>query len=366
MSNIFLPLSKEQSVEVSIIHGGRTTVPTKYVVQTPIPGHDLLDIPCYSFLIENKSQNKRILYDLGLMKAWKEKQPPAILNQIEAANAVMDIKSDVTDQLVDAGIQLGSINAVIWSHHHVDHTGDPSLFPPSTSLIVGPGFKTNNTTFPGYPKNPDSLVADDAFHGREIIELDFSTAASIGGYPAIDYFGDGSFYILQSKGHTHDHISALARTSNSKFIFLGGDVAHHPGEYRPTELLSLPNDIEVPLPTNDNTPFLSVCPASVLETIHPGKKEGKDYRTTPFYQSNSLMNVSLPDAEASIEKMQAFDASTDVFTIIAHDTSLLDVLPFFPKTITDWDKAGYKSLGAWRFLKDFEKAIAEIKTEDTQ
>jgi hypothetical protein len=42
-----------------------------------IPGHDILDIPCYSFLIEHKKSGKKILYDLGLMKEWKEKQPPA-------------------------------------------------------------------------------------------------------------------------------------------------------------------------------------------------------------------------------------------------------------------------------------------------
>jgi hypothetical protein len=74
--SINIPISTGSTVDVSIIHGGRTTVPTAYVVKKQIPGHELLDMPCYSFLIENKQNGKKILFDLGLMKAWKEKLPP--------------------------------------------------------------------------------------------------------------------------------------------------------------------------------------------------------------------------------------------------------------------------------------------------
>lgn len=128
---------------------------------------------------------------------------PTVLGQIEYARAVIDTENNVADQLTAANVPLESINAIIWSHHHIDHIGDPSLFPPSTSLIVGPGFKSEKTTFPGYPANPNALVVDDAFHGRDLIELDFSTTSvNIGGFPAIDFFNDGSFYILRSQGHS--------------------------------------------------------------------------------------------------------------------------------------------------------------------
>lgn len=44
------------------------------------------------------------------------------------------------------------------SHWHLDHSGDPSTFPPTTSLIVGPGFK--EFLLPGYPENPEGLILE--------------------------------------------------------------------------------------------------------------------------------------------------------------------------------------------------------------
>lgn len=78
----------------------------------------------------------------------------------------------------------------------------PSLFPKSTSLIVGPGFKSNTQTYPGYPVHPDSLVCQDAMEGRDLVELEFDEGLEIGGFRAVDFFGDESFYLLQASGHS--------------------------------------------------------------------------------------------------------------------------------------------------------------------
>lgn len=75
--NLTLPASKGSTVEVSIINGGILAIKTDYVLLNPIPGHDMLIAPCYSFLIENKKLGKKALFDLGFPKAWKEKFPPS-------------------------------------------------------------------------------------------------------------------------------------------------------------------------------------------------------------------------------------------------------------------------------------------------
>ena len=76
------------------------------------------------------------------------------------------------------------------------------------------------------------------------------------------------------------------------------------------------------------------------------------------------MNVSLPDALTTVAKMQLFDAFSDVFVVIAHNASLLDVLPFYTNgELTAWEKAEYKAAGTWRFLKDFGKAVDLLKAE---
>ncbi|KAJ7112217.1 hypothetical protein C8R44DRAFT_632380, partial [Mycena epipterygia] len=50
----------------------------------------------------------------------------------------------------------------------------------------------------------------------------------IGPFPhAVDYFGDGSIYIINTPGHCGGHITLLARTSSDgSWMYLGGNVAH--------------------------------------------------------------------------------------------------------------------------------------------
>lgn len=71
------------------------------------------------------------------------------------------------------------------------------LFPKSTELVVGPGFKSSPSLLPGFPHNVDSPVAAAAFEERDLVEIGFEdTGLEIGGFRAHDFFGDGSFYLL--------------------------------------------------------------------------------------------------------------------------------------------------------------------------
>lgn len=60
---------------------------------------------------------------------------------------------------------------------------------------------------PGYPKNPESLILESDYEGRNLRQVNFeeeSNGLEIGGYRAFDYFGDGSFYLLETPGVSGD------------------------------------------------------------------------------------------------------------------------------------------------------------------
>ncbi|KAF8267290.1 beta-lactamase-like protein [Lactarius quietus] len=353
-SSLSLPASKGSTVRVSVMNVGSLVVPSSAMVQPQIHGHEAMKLPFYSFLVENEKVGKKVLFDLGIMKTWKEKLPQ-FLRQIQSAGATIDAPADVCDILKAASVPLSSIDFAIWSHHHADHTGDLTLFPPSTSLVVGPGFKSHPLTYPGYPVNPKAQTRHEAFEGRELIELDFSGSAStlkVAGLRAIDWFDDGSFYLLEAPGHTADHIMALARTSADKFVLLAGDDAHHCGEFRPSPLTPLPDSIS-PSPFEHPT-SASVCPCSLFERIHPSPES---FRTAPFYEAAAPLVDDPVAHRTTIEAIKMLDASPDVFVIIAHDASLLDVLGFFPTAdLAGWEmRPSKKDVSQWRFLNDFRK-----------
>lgn len=84
------------------------------------------------------------------------------------------------------------------SHFHFDHIGDVSKFPESTSVVVGPG--TQEFLLPGYPAQEDAMILESDLEGP-VREINFDDAPlEIGRFKALDYFGDGSFYLLDTPG----------------------------------------------------------------------------------------------------------------------------------------------------------------------
>lgn len=275
------------------------------------------------------------------------------MNKIRESGWNVKVEKDVPEILTENAIPLASINSIIWSHWHWDHTGDPSLFPLTTSLTVGPGFKKAKT--PGYPTNPNSSILESAYKDRELVEISFNQVPELGlgQFRAFDYFGDGSFYLLDSPGHAIGHMCALARSTPDTFILMGGDICHHAGEMRPTQHLPLP-DFITPNPFRSGGP---PCLGSLLMDLHPSNSI-----TEPFYHVADLpdgksMYDNPPEAQQSLSKLEEFDGSENVFTIIAHDGSLFDSLNFFPKTLNNWKSDGLRERGMWSFLKNFKNAV---------
>ncbi|WPH02675.1 Metallo-hydrolase/oxidoreductase [Acrodontium crateriforme] len=366
LPDLHIPHSRS-TVSVSIIDstGHVSNIPVKAFMEPPVPGYDLLSAPCYSFLIkrnnpENPSKYDTLLFDLGIRKDV-DNSPKVILERINNGGFKVSVSKNISEILQDNGEDLNSVGGIIWSHHHWDHTGDPSTFAPSTDLIVGPTFKSKFV--PGYPTKEDSLVDERAWEGRDLREIDFdseSNGLKLGRFRAYDFFGDGSFYLLESPGHTMNHMCGLARTSAepAEFIIMGGDICHHGGEWRPNAYVPLPENIQ---PNPLVAPFAetaSVCPGSIFEAIHPNKSSDE-----PFMKPAGAVHEDQQQVIESAQKWEEFDAAANVFAVIAHDQSLFDILEYYPKRANNWREKGWKDQGRWRFLRDFDTGNDEHKPQ---
>ena len=352
----------DATVEVSIIDStSHLSLPSLMLVEPELPGFNMLTACCYSFLIKHRSTNPQnqskydtLVFDLGIRKDW-ENGPASIVAQVTPFQSNLLIEKDVATILRENGQNLEEIGGVVWSHWHFDHTGNPATFPPSTDLIVGPGFKS--AFVPAFPTVPDSPVDERAWQDRNLREIDFDSESAglrIGKFRALDFYGDGSLYLLDTPGHAIGHLCALARTTANPptFMFLGGDIAHHAGEFRPTEYLPLPDSIS---PSPLQAPFAAqttFCPGEIFEKIHPSKS-----RTTPFLSPSTgehAVHFDVAETKRSIKKLTEFDAYDNVFPVIAHDQSLFDVVEFYPKSANEWQAKGWAKEGQWRFLGDFD------------
>ncbi|KAJ3840967.1 beta-lactamase-like protein [Lentinula raphanica] len=326
MSDITLPKSPSTvSVKAFNIASPKTSIPAALFIHPVTPGRERLSSPDYAFLVEHTSSGRKVLFDLGPMKDFS-KLPPAMQGLLGQAGFEMSVDVDITEQLKAGGVSVDEIDTVIWSHSHFDHTGDMSLFPSKTKLVVGKG--TDRRTFPSVP---DAMLLESDFAGHEVTELTWEKPdLTIGDAPALDFFGDGSFYLFDMPGHWPGHLSALARVKENSFVLLGADVCHHPGQLRPNPHL------------HKHFP----CPGGILSDL------SKPILSIP---EGFSMYAHRPSALESQEKLAVLDAHPDIFVITAHDPTLDEIITLFPKTVNDWKELGWKAKASWAFLEEGNK-----------
>ncbi|KAJ0108718.1 uncharacterized protein J7T55_011208 [Diaporthe amygdali] len=317
-----------------------------------VDGFNGLHAPIYCFLVSNNRTGKHVLFDLGTRPDWQNYAPKTVA--LIQATTVVTPGSDVATTLDEAadkgqvGVRSSDIDAVIWSHNHFDHIGDVTRFPHSTELVVGPGVRA--ATWPGWPSRADAIVLDADAEGRTVREISFNGGLKIGRFDAFDFFGDGSFYLLDGPGHAVGHLCALARTTAASddvgpsFVFMGADACHHVGVLRPSEYHPLPSGESLQHLLGEDSPL---CPGLLLESCLASK-------SVPFFEVTAP-SLIFPDKEASfdtISKIQELDALENVFVVMAHDLSIRDQIPLFPERINGWKKSGIKVDSRWNFCQD--------------
>lgn len=375
-THVDIPDSKS-TVSVSIISTTSllTRIPTGFFFGPPIKGFDRFDVVAFAFLVTHKdrttSTTRKIVFDLGPPKEWPKYLDPGTATAIQGwvdGGAGIDISGDVADIIAEGGTDLKSIESVIWSHPHWDHIGRPSLFPSSVSLLCGPGVQAKHGK--GYPEKQTSAYLSSEVAGRTFKEVSFDDSLKIGGFNAVDFFGDGSFYLVEVPGHCVGHMNALARvTSNpDTFIFMAADTFHHASQIRPSKGVPLPQTVDLGKGPISTEKFSELHPSSRFKETSAGAgyddfTAQSDLRTTPFstiqiQADGTSIAHNLPEARAALGKLQKFDADERVFVVPAHDISLQEVVEYFPKASADeWKEKGWKEKGRWLFLRDLEAVL---------
>ncbi|KAJ7180787.1 beta-lactamase-like protein [Mycena filopes] len=322
------------------------------IIKPVLPGHENTSFPDFTFLVEH--QDSRILFDLGFRKDVLNYTPAITPFFTSGGLQIESLDKDITDLLHDGGIPLESIDAVVWSHSHLDHIGDMSKFPNTTKLIIGP--ETDTSTYPTFP---NAGLQESDFAGRDVVKVDFASSnLTFSGLKAVDYFGDGSFYLLDTPGHIAGHLTGLARVTPTTFVSLGADTFHYAGQIRPRPRFQ------------ENFP----CPGHLLEEARtaistdyfwsPDSRDGAfDLRS----RAQQLLGVSdTPDsfyadpvaAEVSVDKLATFDSDLDILVVISHDISLRSYLPYFPDSINDWKAKQLKEKTVWNFVSPTNPGFA--------
>lgn len=129
------------------------------------------------------------------------------------------------------------------------------------------------------------------------------TWTSFGPFPkAFDFFGDGSFLLLDAPGHMPGHLMGLARTGSDEYVVMGGDCCHH-------------------------------------RKIFTGEgKVGEGHGPNGAYS----MHKDLDTAKATIERLHELSKGEEVLVCLAHDGYLEPAVKLLPAVLNGWRKAGLR------------------------
>ncbi|KAK4545296.1 hypothetical protein LTR36_003476 [Oleoguttula mirabilis] len=232
-------------VTISALQGGHLTLPEALFITDAEP-EKRATVPSLSFLIQHPHKHPseqppsmtRLIFDLGLKRDLTG-YAPAQQHHILQRQPV-NLKPDVAESLRAGGLHPTDIDDIVVSHVHWDHIGTPSDFP-NSRFVVGAG-TLHVLEHGGGPLYPANIFNKNEFpldRTYELPPVDSSTATiaakrqtehqwrPLANFPAaLDYFGDGSVWILDTPGHITGHVNLLARTGVRQWVYLGGDCCH--------------------------------------------------------------------------------------------------------------------------------------------
>ncbi|KAF1842780.1 Metallo-hydrolase/oxidoreductase [Cucurbitaria berberidis CBS 394.84] len=181
----------------------------------------------YNWAFYISHRGRHIIWDLGLDEDRSCYTPWVNQFMLDQVNHVGPRRT-IVQQLSERGVLANQIDTVLFSHAHWDHSRPISDVFPNATAYFGPG--TRSACSPGHLEEPNAQWDGRFFdpnHATERWEEVAGTWAKFGPFNvAMDYFGDGSFWVIQSPGHMPGNLSAAARLRDGSWVLLGSDCCH--------------------------------------------------------------------------------------------------------------------------------------------
>jgi len=211
--------------DVSALEGGEFLVDPAFFLAEVNPGGAKIFMPCLAFVMQHSVTKEYFLFDLSTRKDMDNLTPG--LKAMLFPNPPCTVPQDVVQSLAKGGLKPEDIKHICISHLHFDHTGDPTFYKNATFLLGG---EAKSLISPGYPEDPKSPYDSRIYpmDRTRFLSLDEPGWVPLGPFPhALDYFGDGSLYIVDAPGHLPGHVNVLVRASaDGGWLYFAGDSAH--------------------------------------------------------------------------------------------------------------------------------------------
>ncbi|WRT69069.1 uncharacterized protein IL334_006052 [Kwoniella shivajii] len=354
-----LPQSRSQDavVKVSFIYTSEIIIPTSMITSIDI-GETRSSLPCPSVLIERGDY--ALLFDLGFREDPENFAKP-VLEQIMSVAGAIPAPGPIK-RLKEYGYDLERLKCVIISHKHLDRellllqvwisadnqslkqisaSGDLNTLPyPDRPVILGAGAREDIGK--GYPDDPNGHWESAWFKKYRFVDLpkpetegfwskdirDSSeqidrTWEPVGCFEhGVDWFGDGSFWLIDAPGHCPGHLMALCRVTSQPdtYVLLAGDAAHHQNMY-------------LPVPTSEG-----------------------DYRTPKSVVDGVVQLADDPVvATYTVGQLTRMSQEENVMVILSHERGVQGIIDYFPKDIGKWKERGWKEAKEKKVTEDAER-----------
>lgn len=193
-----------------------------------------VEVPIVAFLLEHPSAGL-VLVDTGFHASVaaaggaERARNLGPVGRVMARGTRMRPEQAVVAQLRELGIDRSDVGTIVMTHLHFDHASALSDFPHATAIVSSPEWAaaSRGGTLNGY-------VAAQFDPRVSYRTIDFASAAArpLGPLAAtVDLFGDGSLTLVFTPGHTHGHVSLIARLSDREAL-IGGDAIYTLGTLR--------------------------------------------------------------------------------------------------------------------------------------